>query len=188
MVLLEVLELPLWTEERIRDLIDLRCTEADISPDFGDLVLPRQLDEIDYETIDERNRLAFNRILWNAADGNPAVALQIWVDSLSVSPDGKIIVNIPRFPEIRELEGLNITTLLVLRVITQSGLATQDDILESLRLPIAEVAGAVRFSMQRGWIEEINGRYRLTWKWFRGITRVLSRQNLLPRKSLRGMT
>jgi hypothetical protein len=188
MVLLEVLELPLWTEEQIRDLIDLRCTEADISPDFGDLVLPRQLDEIDYETIDERNRLGFNRILWNAADGNPAVALQIWVDSLSVSPDGKIIVNIPRFPEIRELEGLNITTLLVLRVITQSGLATQDDILESLRLPIAEVAGAVRFSMQRGWIEEINGRYRLTWKWFRGITRVLSRQNLLPRKSLRGMT
>lgn len=187
MVLLEVLELPLWTEEQIGDLIDLRCTEAGISPDFGNLVLPRQLDEVDYETHEERNRRGFSRILWNAAEGNPAVALQIWVDSLSVSPDGKIIVNIPRLPDTRELEGVNITVLLVLRVITQSGLAAQDDIIESLRLPMADVLRAVRFSMQRGWIEEINGRYRLTWKWFRSITLVLSRQNLLPRKSIGGL-
>jgi hypothetical protein len=187
MVVLEVLELPLWTEEQIRNLIEMRCTEADISPDFGNLVLPRQLDEGDYETHEERNRRGFSRILWNAAEGNPEVALQLWVDSLSVLPDGKIIVNIPRLPETGELEGVNIKVLLVLRVITQSGLATQDDIIESLRLPTGDVVNAVRFSMQRGWIEEINGRYRLTWKWFRSITLVLSRQNLLPRKSIGGL-
>jgi hypothetical protein len=168
-------------------LIDLRCTEVDISPDFGNLVLPRQLDEVDYDTHEERNRRGFSRILWNAAEGNPEVALQLWVDSLSVSPDGKIIVNIPRLPETGELEGLNITVLLVLRVITQSGLATQDDIIESLRFPMGDVVRAVRFSMQHGWIEEINGRYRLTWKWFRSITLVLSRQNLLPRTSIGGL-
>ena len=188
LVLLEVLELPLWNEEQIGNLIDLRCTEADISPDFGNIVLPRQLDEFDYETHEERNRLGFNRILWNAADGNPTVALNIWVDSLSVSTDGKIMVNIPRLPETVELEGVNINVLLVLRVITQSGLATRDNIIESLRLPMGDVVDAVRFSMQRGWIEEINGRYRLTWKWFRSITLVLSRQNLLPRKSIGGLT
>lgn len=187
LVLLEVLELPLWNEEQIGDLIDLRCTEAGISPDFTNIVLPRQLDEFDYETHEERNRRGFNRILWNAADGNPTVALHIWVDSLSVSPDGKIIVNIPRLPETGELEGVNINVLLVLRVITQSGLATRDNIIESLRLPMGDVVDAVRFSMQRGWIEEINGRYRLTWKWFRSITLVLSRQNLLPRKSIGGL-
>ena len=31
----------------------------------------------------------------------------------------------------------------------------------------------------RGWIEEVDGHHRVTWKWFRTITRVLVRRNFL---------
>jgi hypothetical protein len=81
----EVLQLPLWTEAQIGDLIDQRCREADITPDFGQLILPRHDDDTGQETLAERNRLAFHRLLWDGADGNPAVALRLWADSLAIT-------------------------------------------------------------------------------------------------------
>ena len=79
---------------------------------------------------------------------------------------------------------VNLSVLLVLRVIIQSGMAEQKDIIQSLKLPEAEVANAIRYATRCDWIEDLNGFYRITWKWFRPITRVLARQNLLVRKFL----
>ena len=78
----DVLELPLWRENQISELIEQRCARAGIQADFGKLTLPRQFEDMDYETVEERNRFGFNRILWNASDGNPVVALQLWADLL----------------------------------------------------------------------------------------------------------
>jgi len=182
----DVLNLSLWTENQIRELIEQRTDRAGIQPDFGELTLPRQFEDIDYETVEERNRNGFYRILWNASDGNPAVALQLWVDSLRITPDGKIFVLLPQLPATEELEGVNITVLLILRVIAQSGYASQEQITDSLKLPETEVNVALRFALAREWVEIADGWYRLTWKWFRSITRVLARQNLLVRRTLGG--
>ena len=62
-------------------------------------------------------------------------------------------------------------------------LANQAEIIGSLRLSAIEVAGALNLALTREWIESIDGRYRLTWKWFRSITRILARQNLLVRRA-----
>ena len=37
----------------------------------------------------------------------------------------------------------------------------------------------VRNATMRGWTEEVGGHFRVTSKWFRTVTRVLSRQNYL---------
>jgi hypothetical protein len=174
----------LWTEEQIAEFVELRCKEAGIQPDFSKLVMPHQFDDAEYETREERNQHGVYRILWNASDGNPVVAMRLWTDSLRVSPDGGIVVSYPNPPATKELEKVNVTGLLVLRVIIQSGLANQQEIIDSLRLPEMEVAAALRLARSRGWIDEVDGRYRLTWKWFRSVTRVLSRQNLLVRRTL----
>ena len=55
----EVLELPLWTEKQITALIELRSSHTGISPNFGELVLPRQYEASSYETIDDRYRLTW---------------------------------------------------------------------------------------------------------------------------------
>lgn len=182
----DVLNLSLWTENQIRGLIEQRTDRTGIQPDFGELALPRQFEDIDYETVEERNRNGFYRILWNASDGNPAVALQLWADSLRVAPKGRILVSLPQLPATEELEGVNITVLLILRVIAQSGYASQEQITDSLKLPETEVNVALRFALAREWVEIADGWYRLTWKWFRSITRVLARQNLLVRRTLGG--
>jgi len=182
----DVLNLSLWTENQIRGLIEQRTDLAGIQPDFGELTLPRQFEDIDYETVEERNRHGFYRILWNASDGNPAVALQLWADSLRVAPKGRILVSLPQLPATEELEGVNITVLLILRVIAQSGYASQEQITDSLKLPETEVNVALRFALAREWVEISDGWYSLTWKWFRSITRVLARKNLLVRRTLGG--
>ena len=42
-----------------------------------------------------------------------------------------------------------------------------------------QVNDALRYALGRGYVEEIDGRYRIRWKWFRTITRFLSRRHLL---------
>jgi len=163
-------------------LIELRCADADMDLDFSNLVLPYKLDDLDHATIDERNRVGFFRILSNASDGNPSSALRLWMRSIVKAPDGKIIVRLPNIKQTQALESLDLTTLLVLRSITQCGMAAQDDIVKILYLPENEVAGAIRYLVNQEWIESENGFYYLNWDWFRPITRVLSRKNLLTYK------
>ncbi len=176
-----ILKLPFWTEEQIGDLIAQRCRDADIAPDFGQLILPRYDDDAGQETLAERNRLAFYRLLWDAADGNPAVALRLWADSLAITEDGKFVVHLPSPSETSEIERLTPTQLLVLRVIAQSELIARNEVVESLRFSEANVGNAILVSLQQGWIEEVDGRYRLSWDWYRTITRVLVRRNFLYR-------
>jgi hypothetical protein len=178
--LVEVIELPRWTEEQIGNLLDLRSAEAGIRPDFGRLVLPRRLEAMEEETLTERNRSGIYRIIWYAAEGNPGLALQHWANSLAVTPDGEIFVRLPPEPAIAELEGVHITVLLMLRVIIQSELASAADIGKSLKLPAVQVSTAIHYTLRRGWIEEVNGRYGVSWSWLRVVTRVLVRRNLLP--------
>jgi len=184
MIVNDVLNLPLWTENQIRELIEMRSAQAGINPDFGEITLPRQFVDLDYETVEERNRFGFYRILWNAADGNPAVALQLWADSLRVAPDGRILALLPQLPATEQLDKVTINALLILRVIAQSGYANQQQIVDSLKIPGKEVNVTLRFALTREWVELTDGWYRLSWKWFRTITRVLARQNLLVRRTL----
>ncbi len=180
-VLDDVLELPPWTGEQIGELIELRCAAAEIRPDFTQIVLPRRFDHTGLASREGRNKSAFFRFLWDDADGNPMVALSLWADCLTVTEDGRFIVGLPPQPATPEFQGINVTILFVLRVIIQSELATMEDIVENLRVSPNEVRNAIRFASIRGWIEEVDGYYRLDWRWHRTVTRVLVRQNLLFR-------
>jgi len=182
----EVLELPQLTEEQLGDLIDLTFNEADIDPDLTKLALPRQTDSTGEETVAERCRLQFIRFLWNASDGNPSVALRFLAKSLRTQEDGCIAAWLPELPPLSELERLGTTGQLVLRVMTQCELASPEEITQSLRLSEEEVKAAIAALHLHGWIEEQEGRYRITWSWWRAITRVLARKNLLP-QSLSGV-
>ena len=50
MFLDDVVRLPLWSEEQIREMIELRSSHIGINPDFSDLDLPRQFEDMDFET------------------------------------------------------------------------------------------------------------------------------------------
>ena len=50
---------------------------------------------------------------------------------------------------------------------------------DNLRYPRSVIENAIQFALDRGWIEIHNDHYSLSLTWFRSVTRVLSRQNLL---------
>jgi len=173
--------LPPWTEEQLAELVTARCTALGIEPDYSHLVLPTRFDEGGTSDPAERNRVGFFRALWMAADGNPEVAVRLFADSLVVDEDGRVLVRLFTTQSTRELADLHLNVRLVLRFVAMSENCSQEDLEAGLRLKHNIVEGALRLSLLRNYIEEHDGRYRLTWDWFRTITRWLAGQNLLAR-------
>jgi len=179
----DVVNLDPLSDEQIGKLIDSRIRAAGIEPDYASLVLSRQLDDGESRTLEERNRLALHRILWELSEGNAEVAIRLFADSLRVLPNGRIVLRPPQLPPATEVAEANLSMLFTLRILAQCDVATLDDVVESLPVSRATIASALRFGLQRGWVEQADGFYWLSWRWYRTITRLLRRQNLLPRAS-----
>ena len=177
----ELIALPPWTEEQLTDLLNQRNNETGIDADFSKVKVPNEYLESTLKSGQERNQAGIYRMIWTLAGGNPSVALQIWADSLCPEDSGRLSVVIPTQPKTRELENVSQNILLVLRAIAQSEVISQADIADNLRLPTGAVSSAMHYSLSRGWIEESAAGFRLSWEWFRTITSVLARQNLLAR-------
>jgi len=177
----ELITLPPWTEEQLTDLLNQRNSEAGINANFSKVKVPNEYLESTLESGQERNQAGIYRMIWTLSGGNPSVALQTWADSLCPEDNGRLTVCIPTQPKTRELENVSQNILLVLRAIAQSEVISQADIADNLRLPTGAVSSAMHYCLSRGWIEESAAGFRLSWDWFRTITSVLARQNLLAR-------
>lgn len=177
----EAIELPSWSEEQIAELLDMRNAEAGITADFSNASVPREFMEIALDTVEERNKAGLFRLISSMSGGNPSVALRIWADSVYPDDSGQLLVRTPVQLRSRELDRAAPNLLLVLRAIAQWEVISEKDVADNLRLPQGAVSSAIHYSLQRGWIEESRAGYRLAWRWFRTIIRVLLRQNLLAR-------
>jgi len=177
----ELIELPTWTEEQIGELIEKRNTEANITPSFENVHIPAEHAVTTLETAEERNKAGVYRMIWSMSGGNPTVALHLWVASIYTEGKQNFCVRTPAPLTARDLDVAEQNILLVLRAIAQSELISSDDIVDNLRLPSGAVGSAMHYCSTRGWIDEEDGRYRLSLTWFRTITRTLARKNLLAR-------
>ena len=176
----QVLELPRWTEAEISELIRSRTKAVGIAPGFDELVVNNVVDESEAAQ-GKRTEASYYRILWDHSAGNPAVALHAWRESLFThEDDDEIVVRLFNEPSATQIETLPLTLLFVLRAVVQLEIASVAEIALCTQLPEADVADALRFSIGRGYVEAVGGRfYRLAWPWYRTITTVLTRQHLL---------
>ena len=179
----DVIELAPWTEDQLSVLFDMRNDSAGLKPDFSAIQVPSEHAVTSYDTAEERNKAGVYRMIWTLSGGNPATALLMWVACLYYEEEGdeKLCVRLPVQPLTQEVDTIAHNILLVLRCIAQSELISEADIVDNLRLPAAAVSSAMHYSASQGWIEPHGRHYRLTMIWFKTITRVLARQNLLAR-------
>ncbi|PRQ05909.1 hypothetical protein ENSA5_00210 [Enhygromyxa salina] len=191
----QVVTLPRWNEQQIGELIRERSAAAQITPNFDEIVIPRQFDvatvgdslEVGLQVSEQqRAEMGFYRILWDHAKGNPAVALHFWRKSLFVVPSAegaeKTMVRLFQEPAAADLDEVGPTLHFVLRGVVQLGVASPSDLVACTQLPPADVADALRFALARGWVDRVGvqaDRYRVTWHWYRAITDMLRRQHLL---------
>jgi hypothetical protein len=177
----DVIKLGPWREEGIARLIASRCRQAAIAPNFDHLLeaLPADADEIDRAEAVARTARGYYRLLWDYSDGNPAVALHMWRQSLGIGPDGEVWVRLFESPDGRELDPLPDPAVFVLRAVVQLESARAGEIEAATNLRSSQVEDALRYGLARGYFELDEGRYRITWSWFRPITRFLERRHLL---------
>jgi flagellar biosynthesis GTPase FlhF len=180
----EVVRLEPWTVEEVTELVRVRTLEAKLSPSFADLVLstPGQSDPDGARL--ERTERDFYGLLWDYSDGNAAVALHLWQESLGRRPEsGEVVVRLPEVPTADDLEGQPDSFLFVLRAILQLELATEDDVALCTDLRLADVADAFRAAQVRGILETVGDRFRISIHWYRAVAQGLRRRRLV---TLRG--
>lgn len=180
-ILHEVLELPSWSEEQLGELIDARCKKAGIAPDYRQLDFPRQFDDGEGATLEQRNRAGFHRILWELSDGNPEVAIRLFTDSVREQPGGGIVVRLPNPASTAKIAASNLTTMLILKVLVETELATVDELVASIRESRETVTNALAACLAEGWVEEVYDHYQVTWAAYRRVKRVLVRRGLIAR-------
>ena len=177
----DAIELPPWTEEQLAELVDKRADAIELEPDYEKLVLPRQLDAGEHDDDEQRNRFGYARILWELADGNPEVSLYLFAESMRRRPDGSVILRLPQLSSPGSLVNAHPDALLVLRALVQCDVASAEDLARCLQLPVERVDQVLRFCAQNGWVTNEHGGHRVSWRWFRSVTRALVRQNLMTR-------
>lgn len=177
----DVIRLQPWREEGIARLLASRNRQVGLEPSFDGLLsaLPSDADEIDRAEATEKTSTGYYRLLWDYAGGNPGVALHAWRSCLGTDAAGKPVVRVFDPPSSADLEALPDSAVFVLRAVVQLELAHPDDIAQATMLEPAEIENALRFGLNRGYLRLLDGRYWVTWAWFRPITRFLQRRYLL---------
>ncbi len=177
----DAIELPAWTEEQLAELVDRRADAIELEPDYEQMVLPRQLDAGEHDDDEQRNRFGYARILWELADGNPEVSLYLFAESLRRRPDGNVILRLPQLSSPDSLVNAHHDAMLVLRGLVQCDVASAEDLARGLQMTVERVEQVLSFCGQNGWVTTEYGGYRVSWRWFRSVTRALVRQNLMTR-------
>jgi len=177
----DVIQLVPWSEEAIQGLLTNRNKIVDIEPSFEHLLDPRAAegDELDRQDALTRTSASYYRLLWDYSTGNPGVALHFWRSSLGVAPDGKLYARRFDAPDASDLEDLPDEAVFVLRAIVQLDWALPEDISRATSLSASKVQDALRYGAMRGYFDQQDGRYRVTWNWYRAITRLLYRRHLI---------
>ncbi len=168
-----------WSEDGITELLRGRSKAAGLQPQFEDLLTEDEADpELRAEQL-KHTEASYYRLLWDYASGNPGVAIHFWRELLNVDDEGNVQVQLFIAPDSVDLEILPDSAVFVLRAIVQLEIAAVEDVLEATMLPPREVHDAIRYALFRGYLEVLDGRYRVHWGWFRAVTRLLERRHLL---------
>ncbi|MGH7281034.1 MAG: AAA family ATPase [Polyangiaceae bacterium] len=177
----EVIRIAPWRETDIVALLESRTEQAGLTPSFEHLLerLPAGADEIDKQEAIARRASDYYRLLWDYAFGNPSVALHMWRRSLGVDVNGTTCVQLFTAMDTSDFETLPDPAVFVLRAILQLSPAHATQIARATMLRGADVGEAIRYALARGYLEEHDGGYRVTWTWFRAMTLFLQRRHLL---------
>lgn len=176
----DVVEVAAWTEEQIGELLRQRCSLAGVEPCFEGLVAgPLSDDEVERAEQLAQTEIDYRRLVWDYAKGSPAVAIHFFCESLRVDAEGRAMVQLFAAPDVSDLERLPDPTVFTLRALLQLEVATEEDIVRTTGLGARQVADALRYAQLRGYLETLQGRYRIRWSWFRAVSDFLVRRHLV---------
>ena len=158
--------------------------KAGLEPRF-DALIQQNVTGPDRVRMLERAERAYWRLLADAAQGNPSVAMRLWLSSLRPAPESTTaaLVGLFKSHETDELEQLQDDELFALTAIIIHEDLTVDELHIGLNMSQASVRALCRGLEQRTLITETeSGRYKVRLDWLPAVERHWRRRSFLHKE------
>lgn len=170
-----------WSPEEIQMLIGLRNKRTGYELEFDEMLLSDDaVESKDFELIEGSD--GYFRLLWESSGGNPRIASQLWLSSLSAIGEKKLRVGLFREPGSEALATYQDDLLFALAAYCQHENLSAQELSVVINLPEAFAKFAVQFLIEEGMIEakdDQDTRHTLSPKYYRAVQRVLRSRHLL---------
>ena len=177
----KLLYLPGWSADEIQQLIRLRHEPTGFDLEFDEMLLSDEKSGSPGLELVEGSEGYF-RILWDSSGGNPRIATQLWLDSLTHLGDSRLRVGLFREPDSEVLSSLPDDLLFALAAICQHENLTSEELAIVMNVSERFTFFAVAFLTESGFLEpkDTEGeRYTLSPKYYRAVLRILKSKHLL---------
>jgi len=170
----------------LRAWLETAATPAETTPRY-DMLLQRSAEGTNRDRMRFRAAQAYWRLMAEASQGNPSVALEYWLGALRLPEnEEKGIVDVGMFaaPDPAGLDALQDAALFLLTALIVHDGATLEELHAILNLAEGEVHGTCRGLEAMGFIEDedLDETYEVTNHWLPAVERLLRRKSFLHRR------
>jgi len=173
-----VTDLPPWSEASISDLINKRMKASAFQVSYEELLVDT-LEGVDTDQQVLSTARDYNRLVWDYADGSPRSALDVWRKSLVPEDDTTLSVRLFQAPSASDLDHLTDVARFCLAGIAWHGRISEDDLSESLRLPLKAVHDEVQKLCESETLIKHEGLLAVSVPSWPVVTRYLKRKHLV---------
>lgn len=176
-----LLMVPPWTPEEIQQLIRLRHQQTGFELRFDEVLLSDGRASQSSFTLVEGAEGYF-RLLWESSGGNPRIATQLWLQSLTPAGERKLGVGLFREPDTDVLDGLQDELVFALAAICHHENLGAAELAQSMNTSLGFARFAMQFLSESGLIEAKDAegeRYTLAPAYYRAVLRKLRSKHLL---------
>jgi len=123
----------------------------------------------------------FFQLLWEQSEGNPEVAKNLWLSSITNVYSKHITVGLPKDVHLQNSETLTQNMLFIFAATFRHQSLNIKEASQSTNLPIGLVRQAYKRGLEEGMISKNkkSGRYEISIKWMHSIIKHLKRKNYL---------
>ncbi|UJJ32525.1 ATP-binding protein [Halopseudomonas maritima] len=165
-----------WSQPDVRSLVLSRNHLSGCRIRYDNILLATRGPEAG--SIRNAEQLYFS-LLWDACQGNPKLALHLWLRSIRLSGN-TVVVGLPEEVGSSSLEQLDSALHFVYAAVMIHENMTTDELIATTALSEGVVRRALKTGMDLGFLERSSSRrYRVATLWYPTIVRLLARKNLL---------
>lgn len=157
----EAKRMPSWSDKDIMAMIEERQAKTEFMLSYEKIASVIG-DKGSFESIDNA-KTDFFKLIWQQSNGNPRVAIHLWLSSLKYKPPYTLEVGIPLRHDTSAIQKLPEDTLFVFAEILKHENLTMEEAIRSSNLTYGVVSHALRIGVQSKILEKSDDeRYRIS--------------------------
>jgi len=185
----KILEVPRFSVDEVQELVRLRNEKAGFALEFDELLLSEEDASRDraigaggprFELVESSD--GYFRLLWESSGGNPRIATQLWLASLTPVGERRLRVGLFREPTSKAFDDLNDELWFALAAVCQHENLAADELARVINSTPGFARFAVQFLAEAGFAtakDENWERVTLSAEYYRAVLRGLRSKHLL---------